>query len=240
MKKKLLLLILVAVAGWQLYSRDPSIKAPEADVSFGYIVRISGESGGDDRLPMLIALHGNGDTAENFYETALNQVSVPARIILLKGPLPYGTGDAWPWSPEDFEKYGAGVNEAIDELSVRYPTAGDPVLVGFSGGAMMAYYQAARHGECYSSVIAVSGRLNEQQLGGAIVRSDATVLGWHGRGDSVVPIGGGKHAITMLQTAGVDAQLNEFDGGHLGIFQDVKLEITQAVERELARAATEY
>ena len=240
MKKKLFLLLLVAVAAWQLYSRDPSIRAPEAGVKFGYVVRTTGDAGGKDRLPMLVAMHGNGDTAGHFFDTALNQLSVPARVILLKGPLSHGTGDAWPWSPEDFEKYGPGVNEAIERLSVRYPTAGDPVLVGFSGGAMMAYYQAARHGECYSGVIAVSGRLNEQQLGGAVKRSDATVLGWHGTGDSVVPIGGGKHAVAMLQHAGMDAHLYEFEGGHLGIFQDVKLEITQAIERELDRAAKDW
>ena len=28
---------------------------------------------------------------------------MPARVVLIKGPLPYGTGKAWPWSPEDFE-----------------------------------------------------------------------------------------------------------------------------------------
>lgn len=240
MKKKILLLLLVAVGAWQLYTRDPSIKAPQSGVKFGYVVHVTGDAGGKDRLPMLIAMHGNGDTAGHFVETALNQISVPARVVALKGPLPHGTGDAWPWSPEDFEKYGSGVNEAINRLAERYPTAGKPVLLGFSGGAMMAFYQAARHGEDYTSVFAVSGRLNQQQLGGAIVASEATVHAWHGRGDSVVPIGGGKHAVAMLQTAGVDAQLHEFQGGHLGIFQDVKLEITQAVERELDRATREW
>ena len=66
------------------------------------------------------------------------------------------------------------------------------------------------------------------------------MIGWHGTGDSVVPIGGGKHAVAMLQHAGVDARLHEFEGGHLGIFQDVKLEITQAIERELDRAAKDF
>jgi predicted esterase len=240
MKKKILLLLLIAVAGWQLYTRDPSIRAPMAGVKFGYVVRTTGNAGGDDRLPMLVAMHGDGDSAGHFFDTALNQISVPARVILLKGPMPHGAGDAWPWSPEDIEKYGAGVNEAIGRLTSRYPTSGKPVLLGFSGGGTMAYYQAARHGDEYASVFAISGRLDERQLGGPVVASKATVYGWHGTGDSVVPIGGGKNAVALLQTAGTNARLNEFEGGHLGIFQDVKLQITQAIERELDRAGREW
>lgn len=240
MKKLLFLLLLVAVGGWYLYSRDPSISAPTSGVKFDYVVRHTGDAGSKDRLPLLVALHGNGDTAAHFFDTALNQLSVPARVVLIKGPLPYGTGKAWPWSPEDFGTYGEAVHEAVDELARRHPTAGKPVLLGFSGGAMMAWYQAALHGESYSSVFAISGRLSEEQLGGAVVASDAAVHAWHGRGDSVVPVGGGKHAARMLRDAGTDVRFHEFEGGHLGIFQDVKLEVTQAVERELDRAARQW
>ena len=240
MKKLVFLLLLVAVGGWHLYHRDPSIKAPTSGVKFDYVVRLTGDAGGKDRLPWLVALHGNGDTAGHFFDTALNQISVPARVVLIKGPLPYGTGKAWPWSPEDFETYGDAVHEAIVELTNRYPTAGEPVLLGFSGGGMMAWYQAARHGESYASVFAISGRLDEKQLGGTVVASDAPVYAWHGRGDSVVPVGGGKHAAKLLRASGMDVRFNEFEGGHLGIFQDVKLQITQQVERELDRAARQW
>ncbi len=69
---------------------------PTNDVTFSYIVKYTDVSNKTERLPMLVALHGNGDTTENFYETALDKLNVPVRIILLEGPISMGTGNAWP------------------------------------------------------------------------------------------------------------------------------------------------
>lgn len=238
--KKSLLVLLVAFAVVQWWRQDLVVDVPGSDLEFGYIVEYTPGASKNARLPMLVALHGNGDNADHFHETALDALAMPARIILFKGPISYGTGKAWPWSPEDFAKYGDAFNGAVEQLELKYPTAGRPVLLGFSGGAMMAYYQAALHGETWSSVIAVSGRLTEEQLGGTVAVSTAVVHAYHGKSDSVVPIGGGKSAVRMLQSGGVSAELHEFDGGHLGIFKGMKAEITRAVERELEGAAAAW
>ncbi|RKZ16760.1 hypothetical protein DRQ53_05390 [bacterium] len=238
--KKSLLVLLVVFALVQWWRQDPVVDVPGSDLEFGYMVEYTPGASKNARLPMLVALHGNGDNAKHFHETALDALATPARVVLLKGPISYGSGKAWPWSPEDFEMYGDAFNDAVQQLEKKYPTAGRPVLLGFSGGAMMAYYQAARHGETWSSVIAVSGRLTEQQLGGAVATSTAVVHAYHGKSDSVVPIGGGKSAVRLLQSGGVRAELHEFDGGHLGIFTEMKVEITRAVERELEAAAASW
>ena len=232
MKKFLLIVAVLAFAQW--WFKDPSISIPEDDVSLGYIVKYTGENGRNDNLPMLVALHGNGDTAKHFYETALDLVKTPARIVLLKGPLSYSGGDAWPYKAEDLSRYGNAVNEAVGQLALKYPTQGKPVLLGFSGGAIMAYYQAVKYGNSYSYILPVSGELSEALLGDESANPGAGVHAYHGKSDSVISFGSGKNAVKLLQAKGVRATLTEFAGNHLGIFTDMKPEITQAIEEKLA------
>jgi predicted esterase len=44
-------------------------------------------------------------------------------------------------------------------LLERFPTEGKPIVLGFSSGAILAYYMAAYHGEDFSYVFPLSGRL---------------------------------------------------------------------------------
>ena len=231
MKKIILIIFVLGFAQW--WFKDPTISVPTNDVSFSYIVEYSGNSRRTDYLPMLVALHGNGDTAKNFYNSALDQLNVPARIILLKGPISHGSGSAWPWSASDFALYGKAVNEAIELLAQKYPTVRKPILLGFSGGGMMAYYQAAKYGNSYSYIFPVSGQLSNEHLGDATFRPGAKVIAFHGKNDSVISISGGKNAVNILQVKGVNVMFSEFDGGHHGIFTDMKSKITQAIEQKI-------
>lgn len=231
MKKYLLLILVLGLVKW--WFTDPAISVPSNDVSFSYIVKYSGNSSHSDSLPMLVALHGNGDTAKNFYDTALDQLSSPARIILLKGPISYAGGDAWPSSAADFDQYGKAINQAIASLALKYSTVQKPAILGFSGGGMMAYYQAVKYGNSYSYIFPVSGRLSNEVLGEEPLRQGAEVLAFHGKKDSVVSISGGRGAVNILQENGVTVKFVEFDGGHLGIFDEMKPTITQAIDQKI-------
>jgi phospholipase/carboxylesterase len=234
MKKLILLIIIISfLALLQWWFKDPTIDVPTNNLSFGYIVKYSGNSGRSDSLPMLVALHGNGDSVKNFYETVLDQLNVPTRIILLKGPLSYGTGSAWPWTPDDFDKYGKAVNEAIELLAAKYPTRGKPILLGFSTGGMMAYYQAVKYGDTYSYIFPVSGQLSEKMLGNGAPRSGAEVSAFHGKEDNVISISSGRSAVNVLRSKGIEVNLTEFNSGHHGIFTDMKSAITQAIEQKI-------
>lgn len=228
MKKILLIILLLILAVW--WFRDPTISVLDSDVSFGYIVKYSGNGSRSDDLPMLVALHGNGDTAENFYNTALDQLNVPARIVLIKGPI---SGNSWPWTAADFARYGRPLSAAIELLSLKYPTVGKPILLGFSGGGTMAYYQAAKHGHNYSYIFPVSGQLSRGLLGEGSFSPGAEVFAFHGTDDNVISIGGGKSAVNILQENGISVEFTEFAGGHLGIFNNMKTIITQVVEQKL-------
>ena len=231
MRKFLFIVLAFGVAGW--WFKDPTISVSNGDVSLGYVVKYSSNAGRSDTLPMLVALHGNGDTAKHFYETALDQINVPARIILIKGPLSHGTGNAWPWRPDDFAHYGKPISEAIEMLTYKYPTVGKPVLLGFSGGGMMAYYQAVKYGDTYSYIFPVSGELSNELLDDKSFRKGAKVFAYHGNSDNLVSISGGRKAVKILQEDGIAVQLTEFGGGHLGIFTDAKSDITHTVEQKL-------
>ncbi len=228
MKKLILLILVLGISRW--WFTDPTISVPTNDVSFSYLVKYSGNNSRNDNLPMLVAFHGNGDTAKNFYSTALDQLRVPVRIVLLKGPISRGRGSAWPWSADDFAQYGKAVNEAIELLAIKYPTIQKPILLGFSGGGMMAYYQAVKYGDSYSYIFPVSGQLSKELLGDKPFKHGAKVFAFHGKKDSVVSFSGGKQAVDILQEHGVEVNFIEFDGGHHGIFTDMKFKITQAVE----------
>jgi len=160
MQKIFIFIIVAIVAKW--YFSDPSIEVSNA-ISFKYSV----EDGGNSKveLPMLIALHGNGDTMSNFYDTALDKYTMPIRIILIEAPSEQGSGYGWPWQREEYLKYGDTFNEVVMALVAKFPTIGKPALMGFSGGGMMAYYQAYTHGNTYSYIFPISGNLSKKNLG---------------------------------------------------------------------------
>ena len=231
MKKFAAIFIVLLLVQWWL--TDPSISVPTNDVTFKYIVKYTEGSNKNEFLPTLVALHGNGDTTDNFYETALNELSVPLRIILLEGPIDMGSGHAWPWKVEDFELYGQSVNEAIGLLTTKYPTKQKPILFGFSGGGMMAYYQAVKFGDSYSYIFPVSGDLSNDLLGNDSSNPGAEVFAFHGKSDRVVAFSLGEKAVRILKSKGVNVNFTEFDDGHHGVFTSMKTVITNVVEKKI-------
>ena len=216
--------------GW---FKDSSISVPSNDLSFSYIVKYSGGGSRSSSLPMLIALHGDGDTVDNFYETALDKISVPARIILIKGPISHECGRVWPYSIAQFEEYGKAFREAVDLLSTKYPTISKPILLGFSGGGGMAYYQAVKHGDSYTYIFPISSLLSKEKLGSTSSKPSAKVYAYHGKHDEVIPFSEGKKTFKLLKNKKVNIYFNEFETGHHGLFAEMKSEITHAVENKL-------
>lgn len=203
------------------------------DLKFNYIVKYSGNADQSDCLPMLITLHGDGDTVDNFYESALDQFNVQSRIILIQAPISHECGSVWPFSADQYTKYGKAFSLAVEQLTIHYPTVNKPVLLGFSGGGAMAYYQALKQGNSYSYIFPVSGLLFKEQLADDLSRPDAEVYAYHGKDDAVVSFSAGKAAIKLLKKNRVKVSFTQFEGGHHGIFTDMKSEITQKVEEKL-------
>ncbi len=239
MKKLIIFLLLVVALKW--WFSDPSISVPSnipanEDVKISYLVKYSGGASSGDILPMVVALHGNGDNPEHFYETALIELNEPARILLLKAPIQGGRGSYWPGHAIDFVRFGEPVNEIIELLSVKFPTKGKPILMGYSGGGMMAFYLALRHGDSYSYIIPVSGRMSTELLGEGNFRTGAKVSVFHGKSDNVVSISGGKRAVELLKEEDVEVEFTPFNGGHLGIFREMRVKINREIEYAIISA----
>ena len=231
MKKFAYLLVFLAIAQW--WFKYPVIEASSNDVSFNYVVKYTDGAEKRDRLPMLIALHGNGDTLDGFYENALDQYKIPARIILLEGPISFGGGNAWPWTPVKIQEIGLAMSEVVEQLTVKYSTVQKPVLLGFSGGGMMAYYQSLKHGSHYSYIFPISGQIDENLVAGELFDINTSVFAYHGKNDRVVSFTSGKNAARMLQEKGSNVSFTEFSGGHQSIFTEMKSEITSDVEGKM-------
>ena len=202
---------------WWIH-RPNSIKASGSNREYKYIVEeINGS--GRDPLPLIFALHGNGDKTGNFYKTLFHDLPGSARIVLIQGPIKHGSGYAWPMDEKGLREHGEEIAQIVQTLSVKYPSPQRPVLVGFSGGGYMAYYQAVAHPELYSTIIPISGGLSA-----AIAKDDqatteaVVVVALHGKSDSLIGYASGKRAVDLLSDMGREAELISLPGGHLAAF----------------------
>ncbi|MEC4675950.1 MAG: hypothetical protein VST72_03375 [Nitrospirota bacterium] len=225
MKKPVVVLLFVLFAGmlywWWV---PPTVKGPLSDQEFEYIIRVSGNGGSSDVLPMIIALHGQGDTPDNFFDTLLKDFDYPARFIVVKGPIGFPgaslSGRGWPVDTKGLSECGDALADAVPVLLERFPTEGRPILLGFSAGAYIAYYLAAFHSDQFSYIFPVAGRLSGDLMTTEMLSDDngARVIAFHGKRDRVVAFNKGTAAVQKLRQRGLNVKLVTFDGGHLDIF----------------------
>jgi phospholipase/carboxylesterase len=229
MKKLVALLLLILSIGIIYWWRLPStVKGPSSGQKFEYIVRISGDGDSSDALPMIIALHGNGDVPANFFDTLLKDFNYPARFIVMRGlidvPSSFLSGRGWPMDDKELSKCGDDMADAVSVLLERYPTKGQPLVLGFSSGAFVAYYLAAFHADRFSYIFPISGRLSGNLLTAKTVSHDngARVIALHSKGDGIITFSSGIAAVESLKKIGLNAEMVTFDGGHTDIFRSGK------------------
>ena len=85
----------------------------------------------------------------------------------------------------------------------------------------------------YSYIFPISGGLLKTWLDNGSTNTGAEVIAFHGKNDELVSISEARQAVNILQDYGIEVNLTEFDGGHLGIFTNMKSAITQAVEERI-------
>jgi predicted esterase len=233
MKKYAPIIIIVIVLGslyW--YYKAPTIKSSNG-IKFDYIVKYPKNTDKSAKLPMLIALHGDGDTPINFYKSALNRLKNPIRIILIKAPISYSFGNTrWPWKIDDMKKYGEAISDISQKLSLKYPTLGKPAILGFSGGAIMSYFQALKYGDTYSYIFPISGSLSKELIESGVETSDVKVYSFHGDSDDRISFINGENASNSLKIGGIDVKFTKFKGGH-GFYGENKRYITKTIEENL-------
>ena len=171
----------------------------------------------NEQAPLLVMLHGLGDTAKNFRE-AWPAIPFKLQLSFPLAPLPIGNGRQWfAWPPgTDEETLGRLLGDAEQRLwpAIVKLARGRKVMVGgFSQGAMMAYVMAIRHPDEVIAAFPIGGRI-PLTLVPAQART-APIVAFHGVDDRRISIDHARESIAALKAAGSDATLHEYPGvGH--------------------------
>jgi phospholipase/carboxylesterase len=203
------------------------VEPPEPDLpavaGVHYLEFVTGDADPNAALPMIIAIHGLGDTPEGF-AGLLSGFDRPARVILPRALDPYEPG--WSWFPirardADVEGLAAGIARAatilapaIAELSEQRPTRGKPIVTGFSQGGMLAFTLAVHHGELFAAAFPVGGWLPPPLWPAAKPGTDPKlappILALHGEADSAVKHGPTAEAVEQLRRTGYAVELRSY------------------------------
>jgi phospholipase/carboxylesterase len=192
-----------------------------------YVEIVTGGAAADAQLPLIIALHGRGDTAEAF-AGLFDELTVPARVAILRPPRAWGGGQAWFLSARAHEENRPVIAAELLGLADRVvataeairasrPARGRAVVMGFSQGGMLAWAIAVKHPRAFAAVFPLAGFLFPEIL--ARVRLDAaatpTIVAFHGDADPLVPIEEDRQGVRALEKRGVHPELRVFRGvGH--------------------------
>jgi phospholipase/carboxylesterase len=200
-------------------------------------------------LPMIVAIHGLGDSPQGF-RNLLAEFDRPARVILPRALDAYEEG--WSWFPirardNDVEALARGIGRAaavlapaIAELSRERPTIGKPIVTGFSQGGMLSFELAVHHGELFSAALPIGGWLPDPLWPSADDAKPGEVppiVAYHGDADVAVRYEPTKLAVDHLRTLGYRVELETYVGvGHM-ISPDIHADLMQALRDRLPAAA---
>lgn len=198
------------------------------DVTHHLIVPDNGGKG----CPLIVLLHGMGQTAEVFAKKTAETLSTEGRVLLIPdGPLPLeltvkGTrreGRAWYIYTGDQESFLASLEETETHLlqlitDTLKNTGADPQrvwLVGFSQGGYAAGVIALKNMDRFAGVISASSRIKTEILKARTVPTTAPAfIALHGNKDRAVLPNAAEESIEQLKALGFDASFESFDTGH--------------------------
>lgn len=203
--------------------------------NLGYLTHVLGEAADDAALPMIVALHGQGDLPEWF--DLVMGVGTPVRVVEPAGPHAEWLGHSW-YDPG--EELGA-VDELVwflEAVTSRHSTVGRPIVIGFSQGGVLTYLLAATHPELLGGAIAAAGALPGDLPPPSLPAPPLRVVGLHGADDDVIVPHAGAAAVERLRARGLEAGFFEFDGVGHGMDDAmrgrIRAELSAAVARALA------
>ena len=206
---------------------------------------MTGGASSTDTVPLVVALHGRGDTADGFTR-AFREMPTPARVVLLRAPIHEGaSGDAWftfqhidTWThvAEDVDTLCDRLVATVDAIEAAHPSRGRPVLTGFSQGAMITYAMALRHPARFAALYPVSGVLITE-----LYRHDHAdpamappIVAFHGTRDEIIPIASDREAIAMLEERGIHVELRPHDATHW-LDGEMRADLWTVIAAQLAR-----
>lgn len=166
-------------------------------------------------VPLVVALHGAGDTAENYLQF-MWRANADARgfiVIAPEGTYPYGGGYAWHGSDD------ALVLAAIDDVQRCYSIDPKRVIInGFSAGGTMAYFIGLSAAGRFSGLAIQSSALSAAEyVNGSLLLPApwrVPVSHFHGDTDTNFQAASAQAGIDRLRSAGHPVFWHLFSGGH--------------------------
>ena len=200
----------------------PIEELPRAATIHSYEIVTAGADA-DTPLPMIVGIHGLGDTPEHFADIVAG-FDRPARVILPRGLDP--TEEGWSWFPlrardPDVESLARGISFAEQEIAAAVtvlvnerPTRGKPIVFGFSQGGMLSFALAVEHPELWSAAIPIGGWLPPSLVPADSIAAPP-IVALHGDADVALPIQPTRDAVAALRDKGLAVELHEYpEVGH--------------------------
>ena len=220
--------------------------APAPAPALRFVTRVTGGADERARLPLVIALHGLGDTPEAFIEVVTSmglrlRVAAPAAINR------WGDGYSWfgmraelpraRWVAE--MRHAAEVTTAeVQRVAASQPTCGLPILLGFSQGAMLSYAALARPGAGVFAALPIGGMLPRElwpearDVGGLL----PSVTAFHGEADARVSLDEDRATSDAFRDVGFRADLRTYPGvGHAippAVARDVRAKLVELMRSQ--------
>jgi phospholipase/carboxylesterase len=218
---------------------------PEA-AGVRYLEQLTGGATAGERLPLVVAMHGLGDRPESFVQV-FAAIRAPARLIVPYGE-PWREGFSWfpPGSLDDPAQLAEGTGRAADRVAAMIetlvrekPTAGKPIVTGFSQGGMLSFTLAVRHPEIVGAAFPVGGVIAPALVPGSwpMASEAPRIEAFHGVADERVPFARARASVERLRAAGMDATLHEYPGVGHAIPPAMRADLLRAIEGAAAQAA---
>ncbi len=196
-----------------------------------------------DHKPVLIALHGRGDSPDGFVRLARMWADV-ATVVVPTAPIPYGNG--FSWFPIAARQDDAALAQAVDAAAGQVAGliharrgADTPVVVtGFSQGGMLSFALAVRHPELVDAAVPMSGFLPRGLWPTALPAHAPVIAAVHGTADDVLPYALAEASVAHLSSLGWPATLTSFEGVRHSVPAPVRDAVDAAVRAGLTPRPT--
>jgi len=217
---------------------SPASTPPPASAEMTWVERAPDDAGSSP-LPLVIAIHGLGDAPDRFCRL-FDEWKARARVACPRAFAKYGKS-GWSWFPpgnngaEQASDIGAAADRlatAIAALAKARPTAGKPIVVGFSQGGALSFAMAIRHPAAVRMAVPMGGWVPGELMPSKGAAA-APIVALHGEIDDRVPFGPTRDVVAALVAGGTDARLTSFPGVGHAIPPEVKRALYSAIEHVL-------
>jgi phospholipase/carboxylesterase len=232
MRRSALFAISLVLFAWASARAEPPARLDS-------IERLTGGATSPAGLPVIVAIHELGGSPEAFWRH-LEKLPARARVVLPRGPTPYGRGASWLPGRDSPRRAAEELRAARRVGAFIRGVIGDSrrrvIVTGFSQGAILSYAVAALFPELVAGAVPLAGYLPDQaRPGSAKVNSGVAIRGIHGDRDAVLTVGRARRSVERLRRLGFDVKLHEHPGVGHTITREMVAELNRTLKDLLSR-----